>query len=238
MAQTPSILAEPFSRIFTDRAEAEWAFDLLRDTAKQLGIHGAYDPRFALTLARRSGGMGLHLNFGGWLVIGFHGPGTPPKDLTGFQNLSGLPHRVDLALLAERVAWDERFSSFPFERKEGEPELRSYHLPIEVIHPMTADLAAAYNATLEFIAHKFQSWKRAIHWQRHNPEIAEALFNPEQRANSVRPARHEPELRYERHLTAFYQDVSEERRGGMRSGRRGVGEARRRRVEGWKGGGI
>lgn len=196
MSQSESLpaLAEPFSRIFTNRAEAEWAFDLLRDTAKRLDIHGAYDARFALTLAKISGGTGLHLNFGGWLVLGFHGPG-----------------RIDLALLAERIAWDERFDSLPFARKEGEPEVRSYHLPLDILRPMTADLAAAYEATLDFIAHKFQSWKRAVHWQRHNPEIAEALFNPEQRERVLSGLLNEPELRYERHLTAFYQDISEER---------------------------
>ncbi len=200
------MLAEPFAKIFIDQAEADWAFDLLRDTAMRLGIRGAYDPRFAVTLAQRAGRLGLHLNFGGWLVIGFHGP----KDLTGFENLSGLVYRVDLALLAGQVAWDERFTSFPFDRKEGEPEVRSYHLPLETVRPMTGDLAAAYEATLDFIAQKFQHWKRASHWQQHNPEIAEALFKPEQRERVLAGLLAEPELRYERHLTAFYQDLSEE----------------------------
>jgi hypothetical protein len=206
-------LTEPFAHIFTDRAEAEWAFDLLRDTAKRLGIQGAYDARFALTLVQQAGRLGLHLNFGGWLVLGFHGLGTPPKDLTGTlrENLSGLPYRVDLALLAERVAWDERLSSFPFEPKEGEPEVRSYHLPLAMIRPMTSDLAAAYEATLDFITQKFQHWQRAAHWKQHRPELAEALFKPEQRQRVLAGLLNEPELRYERHLTAFYQDVSEER---------------------------
>ena len=135
MTQSPS-LAEPFSQIFIDRAEADWAFDLLRDTAKRLGIHGPYDPRFALTLAHRSGRLGLHLNFGGWLVIGIRGPGSASS-------------RVDLALLAQAVSWDERFSFFPFARKEGELEVRSYQLPVDMLRPMTSDLQAAYAATLE-----------------------------------------------------------------------------------------
>lgn len=117
---------------------------------------------------------------------------------------------MDLALLAGQVAWDERFTSFPFDRKEGEPEVRSYHLPFETVHPMTGGLAAAYEATLDFIAQKFQHWKRASHWQQHNPEIAEALFKPEQRERVFAGLLAEPELRYERHLTTFYQDLSEE----------------------------
>ncbi|MCK6627770.1 MAG: AAA family ATPase [Anaerolineae bacterium] len=191
-------LAEPFAQIFTDRAEADWAFDLLRDTAKRLGIQGAYDPRFAITLARRSGRAGLHLNFGGWLVLGFHGPGAAAE-------------RVDLALLAALVTWDERFSFFSFVRKESEPEVRSYHLPPDIIRPMPSELQTAYLTTLDFIAQKFSAWKRAVHWQRHNPEIAEALFKPEQRERLFAGLLTEPELRYERHLTPFYQDLSEER---------------------------
>jgi hypothetical protein len=196
LTQPPLTLAEPLAQIFTDWVEADWAFDRLRDTAKRLGIQGAYDPRFALTLARRGSHLSLNLNFGGWLVLGFHGPG-----------------RVDLTLLANRVAWDERFDSFPFESKEGEPEARSYHLPLEMIHPMSSDLQTAWDATLEFIAQKFQNWKRTIHWKQNNPEIVEALFKPEQRERIFAGLFTEPELRYERHLTAFYQDVSEESRG-------------------------
>jgi 5-methylcytosine-specific restriction protein B len=191
-------LAEPFSQIFVDRAEAEWAFNLLRETARRLDIHGAYDPRFALTLAHRSGRLGLHLNFGGWLVLGFHGPGLTPQ-------------RVDLALLAHGVSWDERFTFLPFARKEGEPEVRSYHLPLDMVRPMTSELQAAHEATLAFIAQKFATWKRAAHWKQHNPEIAEALFKPEQRERVFAGLLNEADLRYERHLTAFYQDVSEER---------------------------
>ncbi|GIK38545.1 MAG: hypothetical protein BroJett011_23780 [Chloroflexota bacterium] len=201
-------LAEPFSRIFVDRAEAEWAFDLLQETARRLDIHGAYDPRFALTLARRSGRLGLHLNFGGWLVLGFHGTASSAMHLEGASHLSLW---VDLALLAHSVSWDERFTFFPFARKKGEPEVRSYHLPLDMIRPMTSELQAAYEATLAFIAQKFAAWQRASHWKQHNPEIAEALFKPEQRERVFAGLLNEAELRYERHLTAFYQDVSEER---------------------------
>ncbi|NJN99489.1 MAG: AAA domain-containing protein [Anaerolineales bacterium] len=142
--------------------------------------------------------MGLHLNFGGWLVLGFHGPGPAPA-------------RVDLALLASLVSWDERFNFFAFARKEGEPEVRSYHLPPDLVRPMTSDVQTAYLTTLDFIAQKFSTWKRASHWKQHNPEIAEALFKPEEREQLFAGSLTESELRYERHLTAFYQDISEER---------------------------
>ena len=195
-AQHNDELAEPFSRIFVDRPEADWAFDLLRESVRRLGLSTPYDPRFALTLPQRSGRLALHLNFGPWLVLGFRGQG-----LTS--------HRVDLALLAGQVEWDERLTGFTFERKEGEPEVRTYHLPLETVRPLTSDLRAAYQATLDLIAAKFHTWTRSTHWQQHNPEIIEALFDPEKRAQLFSGALAETEFRYERHFTAFSHELAE-----------------------------
>ena len=190
---TRQILAEPFCHIFSDRAEAEWAFDLLLATAKRLGIHDPYDPRFALTLTRRAGKPGLHLNFGGWLVLGFRSS-----------------RQVEMVLLAARITWDERFAGLPFESKEGEPEVRSYQLPLSMVRPLTSDLQAALEATMAFIAGKFSTWKRATPWKRHKTELVEALFDPDKRRQLFAEGLEEPELLYEPHRTAFYQDVSEE----------------------------
>ena len=62
--QPDSDLAEPFSRIFVDRAEADWAFDLLREATRRLRVTNPYDPRVAITVSTRSGKPFLHLNFG------------------------------------------------------------------------------------------------------------------------------------------------------------------------------
>jgi hypothetical protein len=196
-ADNTTHLAQPFAQIFVDWAEANWAFDWLRDTVKRLGISGPYDPRFALTLPHRSGKLCLHLNFGGWLVLGFRGPGLTPQ-------------RVEMALLADQVSWDERFTALPSDPKEGEPEVRSYHLPMETVRPLTSDLQAAYETTLDFIATKFQTWKRSTHWKQHNPEIVEALFDSEKRERLFAGLLDEKELRYERHFTAFHQEIGEE----------------------------
>lgn len=189
-------LAEPFSHIFTDRAEAEWAFDLLREAVRRLRVTDPYDPRVALTVSRRGErSYALRLNFGGWLVLGFRGPGAA---------------RVDLTLLASRVAWDERFESVAFERKEGEQEVRSYALPPAKVRPLTSDLQTAFFDTLDFIAAKFGHWKKATHWKQHQPEIIEALFDPDRRANLLAAGLAAPELIYERTYTAFGQELAEE----------------------------
>ena len=190
-------LADPFAQIFVDRAEAEWVFDFLRDTVKWLGIdRGAYDPRFALTLTERGDKPALHLSYGGWLVVGFRGPGSI--------------YRVDLALLAEKVEWDERLVDCPFECKEGRPEVRTYHLPLELVKPLTSDLRQAYEATLAVIAAKFRHWKRPTPWKQHHPEIIEALFDPDRRAQLLAGLLLEPGLSYERHYTAFHHELVEE----------------------------
>ena len=193
--QPDSDLADPFSRIFMDRMEADWAFDLLRETARRLRVTNPYDPRVAVTVSTRSGKPFLHLNFGNWLVLGFQGPGSI---------------RVNMALLADQVSWDERFTSFTSDRKDGEPEVRSYELPIETVRPLTSHVRQAFEATLDFIADKFATWKRSPHWKQHNPEIIEALFDPEKREQLFVAGLAEPELRYERHLTAFHHEVAEE----------------------------
>ncbi len=191
------ILADPFAQIFSDWAEADWAFDFLQETVKHLGLTGPYDTRFALTLTERAGNPRLHLTFGHWLIVGFSGPGSSD-------------HRVDLTLLADRVAWDQRLTPFSFSRKEGEPEVRTYQLPLEIIKPLTRDLQAAFEATLAFIADKFRHWKRPPSWKQHQPEIIQALFDTEARSRLFAGALTDTDLRYERHRTSFYQDVSEE----------------------------
>lgn len=198
--KTPSdtnSLADPFSQIFVDRAEADWAFDLLLPTVKRLGLQKPNDERFALTLPRQSGKLCLHLNFGQWLVLGFRGPSlTAP--------------RVEMALLANQVSWNERFTTLPSNRKQGEPEVRSYHLPIETVRPLTSDLQNAYETTLDFIAGKFQAWKRSPYWKAHNPELIEALFDLDKREQLFAGLFAETELRYERHFTAFHEIAEEE----------------------------
>lgn len=198
--QNETSLAEPFSRLFVDWAEANLAFDLLRDATRQLRAIDPYDTRLAVTLSQRSGRLFLRLNFGGWLVLGFRGPG---RDLV----------RVDMALLANKVAWDERFTTLTSDRKEGEPDVRSYELPISMLSPITSDLQLAFEATLDFIANKFQHWKKATHWKQHNPELVEAFFDPEKRALLFAGGLEDFELRYERHYTAFDLELAEEGTG-------------------------
>ncbi|MCB0155072.1 MAG: hypothetical protein KDF65_09755, partial [Anaerolineae bacterium] len=196
VSNQPTELAEPFSQIFSSEAEAHWAFDFLMQTAKALGLSGPGDQRLALTVTGRGGQPGLHLTYGSWLVVGFRGGG-----------------QVELLLLTEAIAWDERFANLPAEAKEGSPAVRSYLLPLAYLRPMTSGLQRAWAVTLALVAEKFHGWKRAIPWKKHQTELVEALFDETRRQQLFAAGLAEPELLYERQLTAFYHDISEEAEG-------------------------
>lgn len=62
-------LAYPLNKTFSDQNEANWAFDLLKQTCSRLGIENYDDQRLAHNLIKNS--KALHLSFTNWLIIGF-----------------------------------------------------------------------------------------------------------------------------------------------------------------------
>ena len=159
-------LAHPFSEIFRDKQEAEWAFDLLQETFERLGIGGPDDPRFALTL--RHSGCALRFTFGKWLVLGFYGPGLR-RD------------RVDITLMADLVNIDSRFErSESFQDTDVGP-VCIYKLPVEMVRPLEGDLREAYEATLDYIGERFQDWRQSSVRRFNRPEIAAAVLDSEKR---------------------------------------------------------
>ncbi len=172
-------LAKPFSNIFSDRAEAEWAFGLLRRTADRLGLRDPYDPRFALTLSQRSGRVALRLNFGGWLVLAFRHPRQ-------------LSSRVTMALMADPTSLEQKFPAQPLAGKERDTYVHSYELPIETVKPWPDELRELYERTLDYVAWKFGHWKRSPYWQQHRPEVMEALFSAEKRERLLTEGLAEP----------------------------------------------
>lgn len=186
-------LAPPFNRIFPDVETAHWAFDTLRYTITQLGLHNPYDVRFALTLVNYSSTPALHLSFGGWLVLGFRAG------------------QIELTLLAELVHSNYTLPPLESTVKEGNPEVRSYTLPLDKVRPMTSDLQHAFQVTLTFVADKFSDWKRSPYWKQHRPELVEAVFKPETRPHLLATGLADLDLLYEPQRTAFYHDISEDR---------------------------
>ncbi|MBI1882034.1 MAG: AAA family ATPase [Chloroflexi bacterium] len=168
-------LAEPFSQIFIDRKEAEWAFDFLQEAFERLGIKNSDDQRFALTLARRFGGLNLHFNLGNWLVLGFRGPNLRRE-------------RVRLPLFTEQIDFEQYAETFnigqerDFAQNPAEPQIAGYGLPIEPVKSMEDNLQTIYEATLDYIAQRFRHYSRCPWRNKHHvTEIAQAIFDLKKR---------------------------------------------------------
>ena len=159
-------MAEPCSQIFVDREEAEWAFDLLQETFRRLGVADASDERFALTL--RDGGRVLRLNFGNWAVLQFYGPGYSQ-------------YKVGIALIDQHVALTGEFRKWePF--AQSDPSVSVYNLPVDVANPLEGNLREVYENTFAHIAARFRDWSASNYRKFDQPQIAEAVFDLEKRA--------------------------------------------------------
>jgi MoxR-like ATPase len=161
-------IAEPLASIFSNREEAEWAFDLLAEILTRLDIHSADDPRWAITLTKRYGGISLHLTVGNWLILGFR----PTKQQV---------KRVRLIFIPELVDLDEEYVEQKFITSPNEPRVWAYGLPIEMVMPLEGNLRESYLQTLDVIAERFAGWNRSLQRGIHVDQIAEAVFDPSKR---------------------------------------------------------
>jgi len=163
-------LAAPFSKIFEDREEAEWAFDLLNETLQRLGVTNAADERFSVTL--RHSERVLRLNFGNWAVLQFHAP-------------SYSSYKVGMALIEGQVDIEGTFARWgdPFDQNEIEPTIRIYGLPIETVRPLEGKLRKVYENTFAHIAERFKHWQASPYRKYGVPEIWTAIFDPDKRSD-------------------------------------------------------
>ncbi|MBN1873222.1 MAG: AAA family ATPase [Anaerolineae bacterium] len=157
----------PLTRIFASREEVEWAFDLLQDTLNRLGVTGPDDERFAITLP--DNGQALNLIFGKWVVLHFTGP-------------CYAQYRVGMALQEEHLDVLGTYNQWESFTTDDEVCIRVYVLPLETVLPFGGQLRKTFETTVDYIAKKFHNWT-ATHVRRfHQHIIAEAVFDPEKRA--------------------------------------------------------
>lgn len=161
-------LAEPFSRIFADWEEAEWAFDLMSEAMRGLGITDPEDERYVVSLRQASrGGQRLRLLYGNWPVLGFRGPET-------------LEQRIEFALLealAQEAGLDE-YLSYTFSQRDGEPKINEYMMPMDLAREMEDELRPALQKTLAAMVSMFGHWERSGFRGRHQADIAKAILDP------------------------------------------------------------
>jgi len=161
-----NVLAQPFGQVFKDRDEAEWAFGLLTDATRRLGLTGVDDERFSLTLRRnRKNTFLLRLNYGGWVVMSFLGPEAGRW-------------RIALDLLEEKAQTLERFIRGGFSQREEEPRISYYAPPLDVVRDTEGPVLPAFHAALEVIGERFSHWKKTNYRRAHNPDIWAAVVDP------------------------------------------------------------
>ena len=159
----PHALGAPFDKIFVDRAEAEWAFDLLAQAFVALGVRKPDDPRISLTLPY--GGGHLHLNVANWLILGFE------------PLASAEVPEMAVALLSDTPGID-RFRGGAFRTTAGDTAFSLKHGPRDAFRADPAfpkAMAGSQRAILGF----FTNLKASSMRKHHCPEVAEAVFDPE-----------------------------------------------------------
>jgi len=153
--ETNRKLGQPFSNMFADIEEAEWAFDLMADMVERVGGRGPDDPRFALTLAPGY----LRLNFGNWVILDF------PSN------------RVCVALQSNLIdeigykGWGEFYRS----------DVQVYEIPRSDARPFTPQLQRAYEDTCVIIRERFAKWRGTPYRRAHLPRVFDALYDPDLR---------------------------------------------------------
>ena len=167
-------LSPPFDTIFTDREQAEWAFDFIRKTVERLG-GGPDDPRFAITL--RQGGDRLRLNMGSWTIVDFAQQGT----------------EMHLTTLVGPVM-DEAFGpiwSGPF---KGDTAYAVYELTLDAAQEWSDAVQAVYERSMDGLAIRFTGWSRSNLRPFHNDEVFQAVFDTEKRVKLLTEGLTQPPL--------------------------------------------
>ncbi len=160
-------LTKPFSDLFQNREEANWAFDFMGSIAERLDISNADDPRLAMSL--RHGGKTLNFIYCNWLVVRFQIKNNERKILITLIKKESDPyasfHREDFTL--------------PFDNQRA----ALYLFPVEKIKDIDEDLANLIEETLSHLKTRFENHSRSPFRSRpsHVQEILRMIFDDDLR---------------------------------------------------------
>lgn len=174
-------LAKPFSEMFADREEAEWAFSILGEAAQRLGLSGPDDKMGAWTLRRRTGQYHLHFSYGSWLVLGLAGA---ERHLT-----------LELALFRDRVSLSYTAID-SFTQNEGELPVALHSMEIQALRPLEDTLREIYGETLDYIRKRFTDQQASPYHKYTDRLVAEAVFNVEARVRLLSRGMNAPSQRF------------------------------------------
>lgn len=146
-------LAEPFSNIFSTYEEAGWAFDLMQETAKSVGILDPNDKRIAMNVREHY----LRFTFGNWIIVELR------KDTVG------------IVLEEETVEPDIAIDKWNAYAKSN----MSVHIFNTVdLRPMSESLQTTYETSCNVTGSRFKKWKATSYRKAHQQELINAVFDP------------------------------------------------------------
>lgn len=167
--QVEEPLAAPFSEVFADRAEAEWAFGFLRQCMRWLGVEGPDNKLCVLTLPKDRPQV-IRFNFGEWVVVDLRGPKA-----YGGKGIS-LALLMDGPGLEQHKHWGA-FKSFP-----NALPVAVYELPLEPLKEMSGEFAQHVERSFRYIGTLFANWSQSQFRRVHRQELMDAVFDTTARA--------------------------------------------------------
>lgn len=156
-------LAEPLRTLFRNRETAEQVFDLLRQTADEVGITDAADPRFRLSLRWKS--RILRFVYGGWTVLDFRRRAGDKSAICIILPKEKVPE------LADKLVWST---------KDAGIGIGGYRIDFSEFLER-GSLFDLYLESLAIARARFSDWKAAKGPVINVQELAEAIFDEEVR---------------------------------------------------------
>ncbi|WP_160141645.1 AAA family ATPase [Salicibibacter halophilus] len=166
----------PFSNIFANEDEGQWAFDFIAEVMGKLGVNSSDDERLSMTYRRNMNG--IHVNFCHWIILGVYRSG----DL-----------RIPLFRKYEGFQQIERIDSFA--QKENEPEISGFRCSIDQLNN---EIRVALDETLSHIAQRFEHYSRSPYRKFHLSSLSEAIFIREKRGQLFREGLQDHEWQQQR----------------------------------------
>ena len=137
-------LIKTLPNIFKNREEAEWAFDLLKETILHLRIEDPKDVRFSIYFNPKRP----------YFYVMFTGKNDKNGPILGFDNSDYFTScRVKIMLRADLKSVDERYMHENIDQYTYEPDFRIYKIPIKTIMVFEENIRQNYRSVLDYISH-------------------------------------------------------------------------------------
>lgn len=164
-------LAPPFSEIFEDYEQANWAFDLMAKALQELGVDKSNlnDPRFSVTLNKTQDR--IRVDYGCWLLL-------------GFRKYRQEDRWIEIALNTNQIDYPA-FEFGQFNAVEDGGDYRLF-LISKSLYEDNDQIRTAFFNTLTYARERMEHWKSSNLRKYHREQLANAIFDKEYRDQILR----------------------------------------------------